>query len=221
MPEGRKAVKGNPKKISLRIMLNRRLTKAPEIWENMSMDSDQDDQTEAVEEPELELPNLTARQKTFVEAMAAGKRATEAYKEAYSTEGWTAGSIAVNASKTRNHPKVKAWLNAIYAAAVRGNVLTVEEHVAELDRLRELAVEDKQFTAAVRAEELKGKASGLYIERHEYDATITVRQDQAVTEFRRIAPYLKPDIALKMAKDLGVDPSEAGIDPAQLAKPIN
>ena len=69
-------------------------------------------------------------------------------------------------------------------------MLTLEQHVAELARLRKQAESVEQFSAAVKAEELRGKACGLYVERKEHTGPgggpiQTVSMTPA--EFRKIA----------------------------------
>jgi len=53
--------------------------------------------------------------------------------------------------------------------------LTKDKHFQELGELREMAKESKNVNAAVRAEELRGKVAGLYIDRQILAATKMVR----------------------------------------------
>ena len=53
--------------------------------------------------------------------------------------------------------------------------LTKDNHFQELGELREMAKESKNVNAAVRAEELRGKVAGLYIDRQILAATKMVR----------------------------------------------
>ena len=43
--------------------------------------------------------------------------------------------------------------------------MTYEGHVAELDRIKEMALKKGSFSSAVNAETNRGKAAGLYIDR--------------------------------------------------------
>jgi hypothetical protein len=43
----------------------------------------------------------------------------------------------------------------------------MKQHVTELARLREKALQDKSHSAAINAERLRGQAAGLYVERKE------------------------------------------------------
>ena len=53
--------------------------------------------------------------------------------------------------------------------------LTKDKHYQELGELRDMAKETKNVNAAVRAEELRGKVAGLYIDRQILAATKMVR----------------------------------------------
>jgi len=53
--------------------------------------------------------------------------------------------------------------------------LTKDKHFQELGELREMAKESKNVNAAVRAEELRGKVAGLYIDRQILAATKMIR----------------------------------------------
>ena len=44
-------------------------------------------------------------------------------------------------------------------------MVTFEGHIAELDRIKELALKKGSFSSAVNAETNRGKAAGLYIDR--------------------------------------------------------
>jgi len=53
--------------------------------------------------------------------------------------------------------------------------LTKDKHYQELGELRDMAKETKNVNAAVRAEELRGKVAGLYIDRQILAATKMIR----------------------------------------------
>ena len=53
--------------------------------------------------------------------------------------------------------------------------ITKDQHFQELGELREMAKETKNVNAAVRAEELRGKVAGLYIDRQILAATKMIR----------------------------------------------
>jgi len=59
------------------------------------------------------------------------------------------------------------------AAVVKspGGVITIESHLQALADIRDDAMGDGKYAAAVAAEISRGKAAGLYVERHEHDFT--------------------------------------------------
>ena len=71
--------------------------------------------------------------------------------------------------------------------------LTKDKHYQELGELRDMAKETKNVNAAVRAEELRGKVAGLYIDRQILAATKMVRM---------------PDGQMKIEQDMTADDYE-------------
>ena len=67
----------------------------------------------------------------------------------------------------------------------------MNKHVQELARLREKALGEKSYSAAVNAERLRGQAAGLYIERKEI-------RTGSIDDMSR-------DDVLKQLKELGLD----------------
>lgn len=110
------------------------------------------------------LPNLTPQQMQFVEGLLGGKTATDAYKAAYDCSSMGANSIWVEASRLRANSNIALWLSMARQAHLGAGILTLEGHLRELDRLKELCINGKNYGAAVQAEQLRGKASGHYVE---------------------------------------------------------
>ena len=80
-----------------------------------------------------------------------------------------------NRSRARKHydakqiaarPAVKDECSRIRAELRSSDRLTLEQHMAHCAVIRDKAMEAGQFAAAARAEELRGKAAGFYIEKH-------------------------------------------------------
>jgi len=77
-------------------------------------------------------------------------------------------------------------------------IVTMESHIAELERLREIALNTGNVGAGVQAEQLRGKAQGHYKE----NIDITVNDPMAT--LREIA-QLSPELAAQLAKDQGIE----------------
>lgn len=68
-------------------------------------------------------------------------------------------------SRLTKQPEVRKALEKAAAPALRAAQVTLEGHLEELARLRELAIKNGQFGPAVKAEESRGRVMGLYVER--------------------------------------------------------
>jgi len=112
-----------------------------------------------------ELPGLTPKQEAFVHALLKGKTASDAYRAAYNAASMADRTIWAEASRLRAHPKVSAWLRHYQRIGMDEARLTLREHLAELARGREVALELGQAAAAVQAEHYRGRAAGLYEDR--------------------------------------------------------
>jgi hypothetical protein len=145
-----------------------------------------------------DLPDLTEQQKCFLDGLLSGKRLAEAYRAAYDCSHMQQNSIWVDASRLRSNPKIVLWLAAARKAGLGHAVVTLEGHVSELERLREIALETGNVGAAVQAEHFRGKASGQYKETTELiisDPNETLKQIAQVS----------PELAARIAREQGIE----------------
>lgn len=146
------------------------------------------------------LPELTPQQTDFVRAILAGKSATEAYREAYDCSNMALTTIWSRASEMKRHGKVSVWIREARKAKLGTAVLTIDSHIQELERLREIALETGNVGAAVQAEQLRGKATGIYIERH---ADVTPPDPtRALLQLARSDPVIGRALAAKFGLDV-------------------
>lgn len=144
---------------------------------------------------------LTPKQENFALAYLETGNASEAYRRVYNPAPTTKEStISRSAKSILDNPKIIARLEELRAPIREKACLTLEEHLSTLERLRNLAEQSEQFTAAITAETNRGKASGLYVERRENKTTL----DGSVT-----VKYELPDDALAILRDLGAIPDGA------------
>lgn len=146
-----------------------------------------------------ELPELTPQQMEFVRHLLDGKNATDAYRAAYNTENMLANTIWSAASNQRHNTKVAAWLTAARTANLGSAKVTLEGHVAELERLREIALSTGNVGAAVQAEQLRGKAAGHYVEQ-----VRDVTDSDPIAMLDRLAREIGPEATRKLAEDEGI-----------------
>lgn len=112
-----------------------------------------------------DLPTLTPKQTAFVNGLLQGKTASDAYREAYNCKRMSQGAVWVEASRLRRNTKVSLWLRHFQRIGADAAQVTMEAHLAELARARELALAHGQISAGVQAEHYRGKAAGLYEDR--------------------------------------------------------
>ncbi len=120
-----------------------------------------------------ELPTLTPKQQAFVQGLLEGKSASNAYRAAYDCSNMAEPTVWSEASRLRANPKVSAWLRHYQRIGMDEARITLQEHLAELARGREVALALGQASAAVQAEHYRGKAAGLYEERLSISASIS------------------------------------------------
>lgn len=108
---------------------------------------------------------LTQRQEAFCLAFIETGNASEAYRRAYTTKRMSTKTVNEAASRLLTHGKVIARVANLRAKAADKAVLTLEKHLDKLAELRDLAVKDAEWDAAIRAETKRGEAAGLYPDR--------------------------------------------------------
>ena len=112
---------------------------------------------------------LTDKQQIFVKIFTENEgrlTPTECARQA----GYSEGSANVTASQLLNgkrYPKVVDAIIKRRAEIEKTHEVKLNKHVQELARLREKALTEKSYSAAVNAERLRGQAAGLYIDRKE------------------------------------------------------
>lgn len=116
-----------------------------------------------------ELPKLTEKQAAFVDGILAGKTKSDAYRDAYDAENCSERVIWREACVLAKHHKVSAWLDWMRIEQAEDAQCTLNSHLYDLKRIRDIATVSGEFGAAVSAEKARGSAAGL----HNKHATIT------------------------------------------------
>jgi len=107
---------------------------------------------------------LTIKQEKFCHAYIETGNASEAYRQTYNCLKSKPETINRQAKALIDNHKISTRLNELRAPAIEKAKLTVESHLEELQRLKELAVKSKQYSSAIKAEELRGKVAQFYTE---------------------------------------------------------
>ena len=112
---------------------------------------------------------LTEKQRIFVEIYTANEgRLTPT--ECARQSGYKRERAATTASELLNvnkYPKVVSAVMKRRNEIADTHKVEMNKHVQELARLRDKALNEKSYSAAVNAERLRGQAAGLYIDRKE------------------------------------------------------
>ena len=136
---------------------------------------------------------LTEKQRVFVEIYTENEgrmTPTACARQA----GYKAERANVTSSEllnTKKFPRVAAAVMKRREEIANTHRVQMNKHVQELARLREKALGEKSYSAAVNAERLRGQAAGLYVERKEI-------RTGSIDDMSR-------EEVLKQLKELGLD----------------
>jgi hypothetical protein len=106
--------------------------------------------------------SLTAKQRAFVAYRIAHPTATDS--ECALAAGYSPNDTSGGA-RIAGHPAVISALESARAVTMAQAGLSRESHLNTLERLRDQAAADGQFSAAISAEVHRGKVGGFYEER--------------------------------------------------------
>jgi len=152
-----------------------------------------------------ELPDLTPKQLAFVQGILQGMTASDAYRAAYDAESMSPETLWVQASLVKSNDKVAIWLAQARLHCLTHTAVTLEGHTAELESLKQEARQAGAYGASIKAEELKGRANGLYVDQIKTD---TGQADvlQALAAIGKVDPAL----AKQLGERLGLPESDTG-----------
>tara|TARA_R110000744_G_scaffold228977_1_gene347029 strand:- start:187 stop:774 length:588 start_codon:yes stop_codon:yes gene_type:complete len=112
---------------------------------------------------------LTEMQKRFAEFIIfGGADGPVSQGEAAKLAGYSHNRSRQEGSELMNprlSPLVVRYIGQLREERLRKHAVTYDGHVAELDRIKNLALKKGSFSSAVNAETNRGKAAGLYIDR--------------------------------------------------------
>ena len=104
------------------------------------------------------------RHEMFAQFLAQGKSATGAYVEAGYKDS---ESARFRASRLRTNGNVQKRIDELKQKVAKKMEITQESLIAEAEEIRELAIRDKQYNAALGAVKEKGILSGKRVEKSE------------------------------------------------------
>lgn len=110
---------------------------------------------------------LTSKQEKFCQGVIKGLSYSDAYREAYDAKKMKAETINRNAASLMQNNKIATRVEELKKETTLGIKYTVEDSFNNLSMIQKMALDYGNLPTALKAEELKGKLKGLYIEKKE------------------------------------------------------
>ena len=118
------------------------------------------------------MSSLTPKQEAFAQAIVTGVSQSDAYRAAYKVSPKTKPeSVNQNASRIMANVNVMSRVAELRLPVAKKAQITLESHLDDLMRLRNMAAKEKQYSAAITAEVARGKASGVHVEKSAVEHT--------------------------------------------------
>ena len=116
---------------------------------------------------------LTPKQEAFAQAIVTGVNQSDAYRAAYKVRpGTKPESVNQNASRIMADINVASRVAKLRETVAKKSQITLETHLEDLLKLRDMAANGNQYSAAITAEVARGKASGVHVERSENNGAV-------------------------------------------------
>lgn len=140
---------------------------------------------------------LTPKQEAFCLAYIRCGNGLQAYREAGYSPRMSDKSATEAASRMLRDAKVVARIEELRKPVAAEAGITLENHLRDLEILRNQAVNDQKWSAAIQAEIARGRASGLYVERTELTG-----RDGAPVQVAQMTPGEFESVARKVADEI-------------------
>ena len=112
--------------------------------------------------------DLTDKQEKFAQGIAKGLTQADAYREAYDCEEMVDNTVYKEACLLMNNPKIAERVKELKERNLEKNYdRDVRYYLEKLEEIRQKAVADGQYSAAVSAIKEDAKISGVYVEKAE------------------------------------------------------
>ena len=135
---------------------------------------------------------LTAKQEAFCLAYIETGNASEAYRMSYDASKMKPATINRMAKAQMDNRKITARLEQLREPVRERAQITLESHLERLNHLSLMAEQAEQYSAAIKAEESRGKVAGLYVEKIEHSGMQTIK----------VTADMNPQDAAKAYQDL-------------------
>jgi len=108
------------------------------------------------------MSDLTPKREAFANAVASGMTQADAYRHAFSAGKMQDATIHKRASELMTDGEVAGRVAELRKPIAKKAQMTLESHLEDLQKLRNMAVKEKQYSAAISAEIARGKAAGVH-----------------------------------------------------------
>lgn len=108
---------------------------------------------------------LTAKQEKFCQGVAKGLSYSDAYREAYNADNMKPETINRKAKELIDNGNITARLKELRGKIEEELKYSAKESFNKLKELQDKAEFNGNINAAIKAEELKGKLAGIYVEK--------------------------------------------------------
>lgn len=125
---------------------------------------------------------LTKKQEAFLREYLKCGDVVQAYSAAYDVKTMTRDSIRREGNDLLKHPLITPRLVGAIRKAEAKDLLTLEKHMERLEQLSMKAETLEQISAAIKAEELRGKLRKFYIEQIEVTTKVQALSDEELEE---------------------------------------
>lgn len=122
---------------------------------------------------------LTPKQEAFANAIVTGVSQSDAYREAFNVGPKTKPeTVNQAASRLMADSNIAARVAELREPIAKKAQITLESHLDDLLRLRNMATKAMQYSAAITAEVARGKAAGVVTDKLLLSGTLLVRASQ-------------------------------------------
>ena len=149
-------------------------------------------------DPTVVRMNLSPAQEAFAQALAKGMTQKQAAIEA----GYSPHSAHVQGARLFAKAKVKQRVAQLQMSRLHDIDSARFDHIEQLVALRELAKDKGQIAAAIKAEELRGKVLGLYVEQSVRETVVSQKNFDAANEAELKEAIRKAIGSLGVLKDV-------------------
>ena len=154
---------------------------------------------------------LTEMQKRFAEFIVfGGPEGPVSQMEAAKMAGYSHNRARQEGSELMNprlSPLVAKFVGELKEERLKKFEVSYEKHIAELDRIKNLALKKGSFSSAVNAETNRGKAAGLYIDRKiiKHGKLEELTEEQLEAKMKQILTDYEPLLNAKVVEGESIE----------------